>query len=397
MIPALSDVTLIFIVLIVLYAIEAIAWVRPGSTAVISVLGRLRNPAKNRKVIGNESGHLALFGPAPIDATFLLEPCPIAISSHGIFAFNPITAIAGDRPQNSELFLSWEQATQLRRVDKELWLNDRMLTRLSSIDSTKRLHGYLHQIGSAESHKRSEAIQAMLHAQFDIAATKQRIAEWTLTTRALGRWATLLAFWIFVIGTLRYNGGLPGFQGPETLWVYLAIFFALWWITNGVIFFTCKRLYPQDRWRRWKALLMSMLSPAVSLRAVDQLSRYLLVWTHPLTVAATFCDQDELQRLTNDVVRDLRHPKLPASPETATEHDEVVNEFLQHMIEAVARFANEMGIAMDDDAGPSHPQNADAISYCPRCLQEFSIIGAQCTPCGDMPAVGYTSLQENGR
>ena len=385
----LSDVALIYIVLVVLYLVESAPWVRPGCTALSTFLGRVRNPANNKKIIGNDSGYLGTFGLAPFDATIIAESCPISISTAGLVGFSSASAIGGDRPVCTETTCRWDDVKSLRQDQREIWLKDRLLCRLGSVVTATELLGHLRTIATEKAEKRADAITSFVSGLFDTNYVQARIDSWTLATKHVKAWSCILFLWIFVVGVIRYHGLVPGVSDAETLWAYLAVLFIAWWTNNAFQFFAHRKLYPAAKGERWKTLFTTMVSPAASFRATDHLGRNLVGLQHPLAVAVILCTKPELAELTAAVLRDLRYPKVPEFASDDRDSILIVSSFRSTIEEAIATFATNFEITCDlANSAPSR-HDVSSLSYCPRCLQEFSALDAQCSMCGNRSTIPF--------
>jgi len=386
----LSDVALIYIVLVVLYLVESAPWVRPGCTALSTFLGRVRNPANNKKIIGNDAGYLGTFGLVPFDATIIAESCPISISIAGLVGFSSASAIGGDRPPCTETTCSWDDVKSLRQDQREIWLKDRLLCRLGSVVTATELLGHLQAIATQKAENRADAIASFAASLFDTNYVQARIDLWTMATKHVKKWSFILFVWIFVVGVIRYHGLVPGFSDAGTLWAYLAALLIVWWTNNTLQFFAHRKLYPTAKADRWKTLFTTMVSPAATLRATDHLARNLVGLKHPLAVAAIMCSKPELTELTAAVLRDLCYPKVPEIASDDQDTILIVSSFRSTIKAAIAKFAANSEITCElANSAPSR-HDAGSLSYCPRCLQEFSVSDAQCTMCGNRSAIPFT-------
>ncbi|MGV3482893.1 MAG: hypothetical protein ACO1RT_00600, partial [Planctomycetaceae bacterium] len=398
---SLSDVALIYIVLIVLYGVESIAWIRPGSTAIVTWFGRLRNPAANVRLARNESGHVVLFGLAPFDATFVVEPCPISLSPLGVLGFLAATPVGGDRPANTQTLCDWEEVKALRRDGRDLWVRERLLARLGSPYAAQKLATKLHAIARLPADQRGTAIDSFVDDQFNVPAIHSRLDEWSSVTRGVKAWSTLLAVWVIVVGGLRWFHLLPGFSDPETLWMYLGGLALIWWTTNVFVVVAHRKLYPASqpgmRTARWKLAFTALVSPAVTLRATDHLTRHLLLLVHPLAVFAAAGPNNELGGLAASVLRDLRYPQPPEIPDDLSHFDDaktaiaIEESYRQSTIAAVLRLCQQEcpGVHVAFDAPIQ--QDSGTVSYCPRCLQQFPVLEAKCSLCGDRSSIAIAS------
>jgi hypothetical protein len=398
MLDSLSDVALIYLVLVALYVFESLAWTRAGCTSFASYFGRFASPTQCRKLIGNDSGAINTFGPATFDATIMAESCPISISSNGIVGFSAATPIAGDRPFATEATCEWEEIQSIRRVDREFWLNDRLICRTGSMASAKDLWETLCTFAKVGVDNRADAIDRFIDQQLDVGIVKQRIKNWQASARRLRLFSTLLWAWIFVVGVIRYQGWVPAISGPETLVGFLACLFIIWWTTCLLQFMTHRKLYPELRLNRAKHTFATLVSPAAAMRASDHLGRNLIGLRHPLAVAAVLLPKEQVSELAQHVLRDLLYPKLPDAPGSessiagsdSTAWAEVSESYRQATVAGLLRFCESNGLQVAGFDLPPLRTEVDALSYCPRCHQQFSALQATCTLCSNRKTTPFS-------
>jgi len=400
--PALSDVAWIYIILTGLYLFESLAWVSSGAVAIRSYFGRFRCPTRTHRLLGNDAGYLPTFGIAPFDATLIAESCPISVAREGVYGYVAGSLVGVDAGVDSGpaswLYCPWDRIGEIKVVDRELRLDGKMLCRLSTAGAARSLAGSLSEIAGQPQQEREVAISRFVARQFDTQPIQDRIDAWRAATRRL-RFVSLLLFcWIFPVGIARYQGWLPGFSDVETIAVYLAIVLLLWWLCSGLMFYGHRRLYPGDRPQRWKLFLTSLVSPAAAMRSPDHLARRLVGISHPVAVAAAFCADDEVCQWTGRLARDLLFPKPPQGvpAESSYGTDEVaigiVRQYREASLAALWAFAKERGFDLEPLLSQPQRDDPQAVSYCPRCHQEFSLVASRCGQCGDLPTIEYRQV-----
>lgn len=398
--PALSDVVWIYLILTGLYFFESLAWVSSGAVAIRSYFGRFHCPTRTHRLLGNDAGYLPAFGVLPIDATLIVEACPISVARDGVYGYVAASLVGVDAGVDggvaSWLHCPWGRVHELKVFERELRLDGRMLCRLSTAESARRLLTALKEIAGEPESNREAAIERFVARQFDCQPIRDRVEAWRRVTKSLRVISLLLLFWIYPIGIARYQGWLPGFSDVETLGIYLAVLMLLWWACAGLLFRSHRTLYATERLQRWKLLLTSLVSPAAAMRATDHLARRLIDLSHPITVAAVVCSGDEVSRWAGRTARDMMFPKPPQSvpPESQYASDEtamaIVREYRERSYAALLTFAHERGFDLEPYLTPPLREDAQAVSYCPRCHQEFSVVGSECGQCGDLPTVEFS-------
>ncbi len=400
--PALSDVAWIYVILIGLYLFESLAWVSSGAVAIRSYFGSFYCPTRTHRLLGNDSGYLPTFGVAPVDTTLIVESCPISVARDGVYGYVAASLVGVDAGVDSGpaswLYCPWDRAAELKVVDRELRLDGKMLCRLSTTETARALAGTLKEIAGQPEQDREAAISRFVASQFDTQSIQARVDAWRAVTRRLRFVSLMLFFWIFPVGIARYQGWLPGFSGVETLAVYLAIVWLLWWLCSGLLFFGHRRLYQRDRLQRWKLLLTSLVSPAAAMRSPDHLARRLIGISHPVAVAAVVCADEEVCRWAGRLARDMLLPKPPQGMPSESSYGTdgvaigIVRQYREASLAALWAFAKERGFDLEPLLSQPQRDDPQAVSYCPRCHQEFSLVASRCGQCGDLPTIEYRQV-----
>ena len=379
----LSDVAIIYLIVVAFYLFESCSWVRSGATAFTTRLGRFSSPLGHAKLVGNEHGSIYRFSLWPTDATLVAEPCPLSFSSDGILAFSNLASLHDERPVATELLCDWKEATAIKKQDRELRYQGRLLCKLGSDQAVDDLWNAIALIAASPPEKRDRAIEAWIDQQLDDRWVCERIHAWQQATRGLRNASLLLAFWAVPVGIISYQGWVPMINDQRGLMAYLIVLFLVWWWTAFQLYRAHKRLYPSAKLNRLKMTFTALVSPAVSLRATDLLGRNLLGMRHPLSLAATVLSTEDLQRVLGFVVRDVRYPKLPDAPQTEGDWSPTLTVWQQAWLEAIERFAKRQRLNIEDAFAVPAALEPDDQSYCLRCHTTFAATEAQCSPCGD--------------
>ena len=397
--PALSDVAWIYVILTGLYLFESLAWVSSGAVAIRSYFGRFRCPTRTHRLLGNDSGYLPTFGLAPIDSTWIVETCPVSVGRAGIYGYVAASLVGVDAGAESGvatwLYCPWNRVSDLNVVERELRLDGKLLCRVSDTQTARLLVESLKKIATETGAKRDVAISRFVVSQFDTESIRDRVDAWRLATRRLKLFSLLLFIWIFPVGIARYQGWLPGFSDIETLPIYLAIVLLLWWMCAGFLFRGHNRLYPELRGQRWKLFLTAIVSPAAAMRSADHLTRRLIGIAHPLALAAVICSDEEVAKWTGRSARDLLFPRPPQGMPPDLDYDSddialaIVREYREQSYKALVKFADKNRVDLVPFLMPPQRDDPQSVGYCPRCHQEFSLLGSRCGQCGDLSTVEF--------
>lgn len=388
----MSDVDWIFVVLIGLYLIESMVWLKQGVTVFSRFFGKFRSPLSSIRLIGNDFGALILGGPMPWDASFLCEPLPISVSPKGIVPFVPAAPLQADRRMATGLFFSWDELKDLRRDEQSLLVKNQFVCKARNNRTAAHLCDTLRHIASLEADQREPLIAYLISESLDQTQISEKYQSWLDNTNRLRLAASLLFFWTIPIGIVLYYNviPLPIVRDTQFTVAYFAIFAATWLWAILESFLAHRKLVPHDKLGRIKLLFTSMVSPAVPMRAPDRLARDMFLFVHPLAFAAVLDVPNLLQTCAENTVRDITYPRFPELPAGITDQGANVVRWSNQVTEDRLRELL-VSLKLDYDQLSTKPvhQAADALSYCPRCHDDFSPIEANCSRCGNRPTVPY--------
>jgi hypothetical protein len=244
----------------------------------------------------------------------------------------------------------------------------------------RRLVALLAELRSLPASKREARIDAEIKRALDVTAIEERVAAFgpaTVDLRAACTWEMVLVFVLTPAAAFVY--GLVNVWLPLLASLVLAQAFIVWCFVRAH-----KKLYADERsGRRGQAVLIS-LSPPVAMRALDALSRDLLAEFHPVAVARVMLDEEAFRACAARVLRDAHHP-LPLGRE-GTDADVVAaaESWRQRSVAALERFVRKQGVPDEAWAMPPAREGEDCTTWCPRCLQQFTVPAGSCSRCWDL-------------
>jgi hypothetical protein len=150
-----------------------------------------------------------------------------------------------------------------------------------------------------------------------------------------------------------------------------------------------KIFYPKAEDDRFTHFLTILLSPATTIRAHDTLSRPLLEQFHPLAISKAFCPEAQFRDFASTILRDIRHPALPLCPrnEPLAIGAESFNRGL--LEKTVEEFLKKNNVSIKKLLQPPKPTDSTCVSYCPRCLSQFTTLDGKCDDCGGIPLTPF--------
>ncbi|EMI44430.1 hypothetical protein [Rhodopirellula sp. SWK7] len=391
---SLSDVEWIFVVLIVLYFLESLVWVRPGVSVFASRRGSFRNRKPAMRLTGNDRGQLMLGGLAPTDMTLLCHEMPVSITGEGVVAFVPMSPINNERPHRSGDSFRWSELADCRSNERDVIAGGRTVCHMNNAAIARRFADQLSSLARTPENERAEKIERFREAMYDVQEIRDRVEDLSKQTRWIRPLASMLLIWIGPIGVLLYYGILPVSRDAPTTVAYLVMLFLLWWGVAACIFTAHRRLFREDRTGRFKLVACSLLSPAVPLRSIDYLSRELLATDlyHPLAVSAAIDSSEQFRSVAERTMRDIEHPIAPEMPNTesaataGTTTNEVINAIVMDSRasdwDLITKLLSDSKIPFEELLAAPEPEDDASMEYCPRCHQQFEIENAACDQCG---------------
>ncbi len=380
----MSDVQLLFVVLAALYLWECACWLRRGSVAFVTWLGRDWRAVHPGALAGNPNGGFILAAPLPPLGTLLIANLlPLSLAPDGVLAFVATNVNPGWRPAQSGCFVRWDNLGTVRVRGKKLLINDELFLVAGTSSFARHLEAELLRLGKLKPAQRESAIAEMLRGTFDGPGIDSQLREYRTRGSAVCRLANALFLYLLIIvpGLIWYFG-----FGP----VSLALLFGLLVLTIATATFFCRAhraLYPNASDERFTHTLTIALAPSSALRAHDALSRPLLENFHPLAVAKQILPDKEFRPFARRVLLDLRHP---AQPWTTSEQPEVVatEAYSRYILLTAAEgFLKQHGLAPDQLGQAPAPADAACRSYCPRCDAQFTTLSGKCADCGGLAVV----------
>ncbi len=379
----MSDLELLFLVLVVIYGWECACWLGPDSAAFRTWLGRRWRIVQPGALLGNQRGGFIFAPPLPPLGTLLVgNRFPLSLSANAVLAY--VAGSVNPSGQTGKLF-RFDEIRSVETKGRKVRVNGELLIRAASPAVADYLGQQLRQLSKLASSKRESAIEKIVHHSLDTEAINRRSLE-VQRQVAKVRWPTNLLFvYLFVAAPLLiWNFGL------RQSWLGLLIGVLVFTFTTAVRFHRAhKALYPAAEDERFTHFLTILLSPATTIRAHDVLSRPSLEIFHPLAIAKVFCSEQTFRRLAREVLRELRHPALPVCPREELPAQEAERYSRALWLKLVDNFLSRMGIAPEEIMEPPPPTDATSRSYCPRCLAQFTVGEGLCPDCGGIALVAF--------
>lgn len=382
----MSELQLLFLILAVIYLWECTCWLGRGSVAFFVWWGRTWHPVHPGSLLGNQRGGLALAWPLPpLGSLVVGNQFPLSISPEAVLAFVAFSVNPGGRPAQTGKLVRFEDIRSLSVKGKKVIVNGELLLKATSGMFATEVARTLQRLGKLSLKERARAIEEMTRESFDTRLIKNR---WEDLQKQMIRVRLLTnCFFVYLfVGapTVIWRFGL-GLSWPGLVVGLLAFTTA-----TAVSFWRVhKAFYPTAEDERFTHFLTILLSPATTSRACDVLMRPLLEPFHPLAVAKVFCADKTFRALSAKMLRDIRHPALPLIPDDSAAAQAVERDSRMRLQKNAEDFLRRTGIKPEELLGAPPRSEENCISYCPRCLAQFTTRDGQCNDCGGLALVGF--------
>jgi len=346
--------TLLAVVLLV-YLFQCMCWA-PARAHVFS----LSDPQRGRrKKDGFLWGALQLRG---YWANPLPPLQPLTVVDWPAFQLTPEAVYAGSAPSEP---VSWDQ-TVFSRVEGKLLCNGVKVFE-GGVDQSKAYLEMLSRLRQAKAKDRKKLIEGWLWKATDAEAARERLESFSRKAIWLELAANLQFCVLFTTTPLAFYR-----FGGKALWPTLAAVLAISIFITWQFWRLHRKFFPADGEARFKSLFSILLSPINAIRASDSLALDLFAGFHPVAVAQVVCRRAEFEGFA---VEQLRAIKFSHSGEGGYA-DQV-----QHSLEALLQKAGLEPKHLLE--APKREENC--ISYCPRCLAQYTKAREDCADCGFGP------------
>ncbi len=382
----MSDLQLLFLVLAALYVWECACWLRRGSVAFTTWLGRRWRAKHPGALLGNQRGGFAFAAPLPpLGSLLTANQFPLSLSPETALAFVSTNVNPGFRPAQTGRALPLDTIREVQADGKKLLINGEVWLVAPSTTYARFLAGKVQQIAKLKPTEREKAILELAAASLDIRAVERRWQEFRARSRHLRWLGNALVGYVFVAAPT-----VIWFVGLRLSWLGLFVgLFALAVATATLFRRAHRALYPNAEDERFTHTLTIALSPANAMRAHDALSRPLLEEFHPLAVAKVLLPPAAFPNLARRILLDLRHPALPDCPSDDAAARRAGSFWRGALREAAENMLKRSGIQPDDLCRPPKPVDESCRAYCPRCGAQFTSPIGCCADCGGLELVAF--------
>ncbi len=364
-----------------IYLFDCIHWARRETVAFRTWWKRRAHVVAGEDMPGNQTHGIVFAQPLlPFGRVFLTQTFPLSLTKDGAVSFVSVATNPGPRPAQVGRRLRFDESFAVDRETRRVRAGGKLFVEAGSERLARRLVALIAELRALPASKRDARIDAEIKRALDVRAIEARVAAFgpaTADLRGACTWELVLVFVLTPVAGIVY--GLVHVWLPLLASLVLAQAFIVWAFVRAH-----KALFADEHsGRRGQAILMS-LSPPVAMRALDALSRDLLVEFHPLAVARVMLGEEEFRTFAARVLRDAHHP-LPLGREgTDADVAAAAESWRRRSVAALERFVRKQGVPDELWSAPPTREGDDCVSWCPRCLQQFTVPPGACARCWDL-------------
>jgi len=329
---------------------------------------------------GNEATGYVCGPPLPaLGRVHLAELFPLSLAPDGVAASPACDPNPGGRTPRAGHVLDWHAARGIRADDRRVLCAGVLLARTGSAASARWIAQSVAQLAAVPPARRATRIAEFARSLLDVRAAEER-AERLERALARVRWPSILTF-LLLAAALPLASAMVGLS---LAWPWLLGVIAVLQAWSALAFRSAHQLlHPEAASERRLRTLGVALSPLDALRMGEQLQWGAFVDFHPFAAACAVLDDEQRRGLAVRLLRDIANPMHGPEPkDTPLSRVEAAwRAVLRRELEAAT---GRVGLPVELHTAP--PQlEPDLRSYCPRCLQAYTIPQGRCEPCHGLP------------
>ncbi len=377
----MSDLEILFVVFLALYAWECAWWLDRSSVAFRTWLGGGWRPVFPGALLGNPRGGFAFTHPLPpLGQMVAARQFPFSLSPDAVLLWVASSVNPAGRPIQSGQCLRFDELKKVGTKGRWLRVDGVRIFKACSILTALRLAETLRQLRDTPPKDRAAAITALFRQSLDVKSAQERWKDFNEQVRQVRYGANSLFLYVFVGAPL-----VVWQRGIVSTWPYLLGGTYVLTLCLAVLFRRIhKKFYLKADDDRFSQFLMILLWPVVAMRAHDILARPLFEEFHPLAIANLHCSEARFREFARTIWREILYPASPLVPAANPLVAETEHFSRETWKSEVERFLKKQGVPPDSLLTPPEPADESSHAYCPRCLAQFTSAESACTDCGGL-------------
>jgi hypothetical protein len=360
----------LYFLIAVIYLVDCTLWSEDRAIVFQSWFSNRMKLSSGVSLFGKDHPKAFLGNPViPLGVAFLSCKLPLTLSSRGV---------GGDEDSDARsnlTFLSFSEMRSIESSGKLILLNGRRIGNCISSGHASAVAGLLERLRESSPKDRCRLIKEEYQRMLDVKEIEQTVIQYRRRSRVLRLMCNLLFCFLFFAIPLMFS-----LQDSLVGWFWFATILLLILETIVMEFwYAHSALLPEEREERWNAVVRMTLFPPAAIRSNDALSADLLSRFHPVAIAMALTDSATFKNLASEHLRRARFPKGGhALEEDVSQHDAEHREIAGEQIERMLKYKD---LDIQSLLEPPVPDSASSLSYCPRCLTQYTISGGSCSEC----------------
>ncbi len=306
---------------------------------------------------------------------------PVLLSLEG---FYPWPAWGGQLPASHGMrWHAWNSLGRLTTHGRQVRSGPDTLLTCCCHAQARWCAALLSRVAECPAADRASVIANAVRESFAWKAAAWRYRRYVVRTRPLTVATGLLFVHSFVVTPL-----VAWRLGLSTTWAPLLIGIIVLTAAVSVLAYRVHRYFdPEGTELRWTMTINLVLYPLAALRAVDKLSRELLVGYEPLAVARALCKPREFEAFAGKVL-----PLMAFPPPETDQRVEAAARFTHgQMLESALELVRQAGLDPDRLLAPPPRDDPSCGAYCPRCHCQYRAAEGSCHLCGGVQLHRFVS------
>lgn len=367
---ALSDTELILLVIGVIYLWECMLWLPVDAVAFTTAFGRLRlasHPTFLRRT-DSQAAILSLF---PWSRSIVASEWPVAVSGQGL------CILTGSK---AGTFIPFDELETVEADQQSLLINQTR-TKCASVSTVRRYANLLTTLREMHIDERDASLDKEMQSSFSPEGVMSRIEQVDRSASALRLASLLLFIWVFIQGPVLYY---TTESQTDTLTRYLAAF-GFFWVFGIVLFAIAqRRLLNSPATEQLSRTATLCVSPAGVMRAANIITTEAFSELAPAAVAAAVMPSTYFKTFISQRLRQLTYPSASDFPDASPEFKSTRASFDARQLTALSAMLKGQSIDIDELLSAPAP-DYDARTWCPRCVNQYTLESGACPECLDIP------------
>ncbi|HEY3103086.1 MAG TPA: hypothetical protein VGJ69_05810 [Pyrinomonadaceae bacterium] len=386
----MTDGELLLLALSVIYLADCLFWVRNQSVAFVAPwCGRWRVVLADFW-IGNDRGSFAFVNPLPpLGRLFLSHLLPVSISPVGICPFNVQALFRLGRKPSTDPAITFGEIREVGADGNWLLINGERFSNCASKAQAKEISQLVNDLRTTSVDERRDVLMAHLRENFDVRAAEAVFVRAEALVKPIRSLCCALFLFLFVVSPAMVMWfGLLGMLLPMA---GLAILLTLQ--VSLMTYFAHKALYPDALSARVENLLKMMLCPPAAIRSADLITRNALSRYSPIVLADVFKGESS-RAFAQKYILDLQHPLAYSAPDATS--TEIIEWAAKTQLKLCLEYLKHSDSLRAEDFLAAPQRRDDAVSYCPRCGEQFSAKVGACPDCPGVELASFAFVSESG-